>query len=150
MKKYIKSSTLWMGKYIDPKGNKHKVYFSMDSKDFDEAEDYFNDIIPEPYTKAILLGTGPSESLLKKDGFTKIESNVQIKSSIYRQYENPYDLESQLEVEERELADLDSKGLLSEDDIIERQLYIDELRDRINYAYQDEEYDENYVDDYYL
>lgn len=81
--KYIDSSTditaaskLWMGKYKSAKDNKmHKVYFEFDTSDFEEAEQEFEGIIPEPYSYARLLGTAPHEALLQKDGFEKIQSS---------------------------------------------------------------------------
>lgn len=83
---YIYSSTditaaykLWMGKYKSAKDNKmHKVYFEFDTSDFEEAEQEFEDIIPEPYSYARLLGTAPHESLLQKDGFEKIQSSSSV------------------------------------------------------------------------
>ena len=81
--KYIDSSTditaaskLWMGKYKSAKDNKmHKVYFEFDTSDFEEVEQEFEGIIPEPYSYARLLGTAPHEALLQKDGFEKIQSS---------------------------------------------------------------------------
>lgn len=61
--------------------------------------------------------------------------------SIYRQYENPHTLEKQLaEVEER-IANCTDEGELE-------YLYQEQadLKDRINFAWQDDEYDENYED----
>lgn len=86
--KYIGSSTditasskLWMGKYKSVKDNKmHKVYFEFDTSDFEEAEQEFEDIIPEPYSYARLLGTAPHEALLQKDGFEKIQSSSSVSS----------------------------------------------------------------------
>ena len=86
--KYIDSSTditaaskLWMGKYKSAKDNKmHKVYFEFDTSDFEEAEQEFEDIIPEPYSYARLLGTAPHEALLQKDGFEKIQSSSSVSS----------------------------------------------------------------------
>lgn len=83
---YIDSSTditaaykLWMGKYKSAKDNKmHKVYFEFDTSDFEEAEQEFEDIIPEPYSYARLLGTAPYEALLQKDGFEKIQSSSSV------------------------------------------------------------------------
>ena len=85
---YIDSSTditaaykLWMGKYKSAKDNKiHKVYFEFDTSDFEEAEQEFEDIIPEPYSYARLLGTAPHEALLQKDGFEKIQSSSSVPS----------------------------------------------------------------------
>lgn len=58
---------------------------------------------------------------------------------MYRQYENPNKLESQLAELKKQYAeatDDDERMSLSED--------IYDLECRINFAYQDEEYDENY------
>ena len=75
------ASKLWMGKYKSAKDNKmHKVYFEFDTSDFEEAEQEFEDIIPEPYSYARLLGTAPHESLLQKDGFEKIQSSSSVSS----------------------------------------------------------------------
>lgn len=75
------SSKLWMGKYKSAKDNKmHKVYFEFDTSDFEEAEQEFEDIIPEPYSYARLLGTAPHEALLQKDGFEKIQSSSSVSS----------------------------------------------------------------------
>ena len=70
---------LWMGKYIDTKGSKHKVYFEGPAA-ISKAEKLFKKHIPEPYVKSVFLGSAPSEKLLKADGFTymKIESSEQI------------------------------------------------------------------------
>lgn len=62
---------------------------------------------------------------------------------MYRQYENPYTLEEQLEELKAELKKAYSLGA----DIYELEdleLSIAELKERINFAWQDEEYDENY------
>lgn len=68
-----------MGKYKSAKDNKmHKVYFEFDTSDFEEAEQEFEDIIPEPYSYARLLGTAPHEALLQKDGFEKIQSSSSV------------------------------------------------------------------------
>ena len=63
---------------------------------------------------------------------------------MYRQYENPYTLESRLaEVEER-IANCTNEGELE-------YLYEEraELKERINFAWQDDEYDEDYAREYY-
>jgi hypothetical protein len=63
---------------------------------------------------------------------------------MYRQYEDPHKLEKRLEelMAERERC---------EDDI--DRMYIDEsiaeLKERINFAWQDDEYDEDYAREYY-
>ena len=58
---------------------------------------------------------------------------------MYRQYENPYALEEQLaELKAQRANATDEYELMGLDESIA------ELKDRINFAYQDEEYDENY------
>lgn len=67
-------SSRWMGKYKSARdGKMHKVYFYLSTSDFAEAEEYFEDIIPEPFSYANLLGSAPSEDLLEADGFTQID-----------------------------------------------------------------------------
>lgn len=59
--------------------------------------------------------------------------------SIYRQYEDPRKLEVQLgKLQAR--YDMET----NEDELIYLAMEIAELEERINFAYQDEEYDENY------
>lgn len=64
---------------------------------------------------------------------------------MFRQYENPYTLEQQLaEAEKRLVENPDDGDLYNE---------VAELKDRINFAWQDDEYDcdymcENYPEDY--
>lgn len=70
----------WYGKYVPidiggSKGTPRKVYFYFDSTDFDEAEEEFLDIIPEPYVKAKLYGRA-SESSLVKDGWKSINEDL--------------------------------------------------------------------------
>lgn len=55
---------------------------------------------------------------------------------LYRQYENPYALEEQL-AELREAYE----NAASEDEMISLAESIAELEDRINFAWQDDEYD---------
>lgn len=61
--------------------------------------------------------------------------------SIYRRYENPYTLEDQLAEAKARLAE----NPYDEDLVLEVQ----ELRDRVNFAWQDDEYDEDYAREYY-
>ena len=61
--------------------------------------------------------------------------------AIYRQYENPYTLEKRLEEAERRLAE----NPYDEDLVLE----VAELKERINFAWQDDEYDEDYAREYY-
>lgn len=58
---------------------------------------------------------------------------------MYRQYENPFKLEDQLE----ELLARRAKET-DEDALIDLDIEIAELRDRINFAWQDDEYDSDY------
>ena len=58
---------------------------------------------------------------------------------MYRQYENPYKLEAELARYEDAYSQC-----TDEDERFELAQTISELKDRINFAWQDEEYDENY------
>ena len=62
---------------------------------------------------------------------------------MYRQYENPRSLEHELAELKEQL-----KHTSDEDEIIAIKESIAELEERINFAWQDEEYDECYEDDY--
>lgn len=67
---------------------------------------------------------------------------------MYRQYEDPYKLEKQLEELELQLAQCDD-----DDERVDLYLAIEELKERINFAWQDNEYEcdymrENYPEDY--
>ena len=66
---------------------------------------------------------------------------------MYRQYENAKELEKELEKRKVMLNKAFEDGA-DFDDVIELKQYIDELEDRINFAYQDEEYDEMFYDYY--
>ena len=66
---------------------------------------------------------------------------------MYRQYEDARELEKELEKRKAMLEKALEEGADFED-IIDLRLYIDELEDRINFAYQDEEYDEIFYDYY--
>lgn len=59
---------------------------------------------------------------------------------MYRQYENPYSLENQLKELEAELQEAYALGTDMED-LIDLQIEIADLKDRINFAWQDDEYD---------
>lgn len=49
---------VWAGKYYDKDGNKKFVCLSKDvSRDAEEASEYMEDAIPEPFTKFVFLGT---------------------------------------------------------------------------------------------
>lgn len=65
---------------------------------------------------------------------------------MFRQYEDPYKLEQMLEEYEQQLAE--------NPDDVDLYLMVAELKDRINFAWQDNEYEcdymlENYPEDYY-
>lgn len=62
---------------------------------------------------------------------------------MYRQYENAYELKKQLE---RKQAYYDKMKKSTNDIELLYDLHMEimELKDRINYAYQDEEFEENY------
>lgn len=64
---------------------------------------------------------------------------------MYRQYENPWELEEELSKLEYELsmAECDDADI---DIIVDIKIEIEELKDRINFAWQDEEYDESQRD----
>ena len=61
--------------------------------------------------------------------------------SIYRQYENPYKLEKQLAEAKQRLAE----NPYDEDLVNE----VAELKERVNFAWQDDEYDEDYARENY-
>jgi hypothetical protein len=60
---------------------------------------------------------------------------------MYRQYENPHTLEERLEEAKKRLAE----NPYDEDLALE----VAELKERINFAWQDDEYDEDYAREYY-
>ena len=62
---------------------------------------------------------------------------------MYRQYENPYSLEKQLEELKEELHKAYSLGA-DDYEIMDIEIEIAELKDRINFAWQDDEYDMEY------
>ena len=63
---------------------------------------------------------------------------------MYRQYESPYTLEKRLAEAKEKLA-----NCISDD---EREYFaqvVEELKERVNFAWQDDEYDEDYAREYY-
>jgi hypothetical protein len=60
---------------------------------------------------------------------------------MYRQYENPYTLEERLEEAKKRLAENPYDEDLANE--------VAELKERINFAWQDDEYDEDYAREYY-
>lgn len=94
----------WYGKYVPmkmggSKGEPRKVYFYFDSTDFEEAEEEFFDIIPEPYVKAKLYGRA-SESSLVKDGFESINESLNEAS-----YGGAFDIEDDMYFTKEELVE---------------------------------------------
>lgn len=60
---------------------------------------------------------------------------------MFRQYEDPYKVEQMLKDAERELSDAKARG----DDVealIDLANEVESLRERVNFAWQDDEYDE--------
>ena len=68
---------------------------------------------------------------------------------MYRQYENPRKLEQQLEELRNRKHELELRGELNEDMIEYFALEEHELEERINFAWQDDEFDSNYERDNY-
>lgn len=60
---------------------------------------------------------------------------------MYRQYENPYKLEERLKALQEEMHKAYALGA-DVDELQDLHLEIAELKDRINFAWQDDEYDE--------
>lgn len=60
---------------------------------------------------------------------------------MYRQYENPHTLEERLEEAKKRLAE----NPYDEDLVLE----VEELKDRVNFAWQDDEYNEDYARENY-
>ena len=84
----------WMAKYFTPDGEKKKVYFAGPTS-FRQAEKLFKEWIPEPFTKALLLGGIPSYSdkQMQKEGFEKIRINSAVESGAEESETNEDDLE---------------------------------------------------------
>lgn len=60
---------------------------------------------------------------------------------MYRQYENPRELQTALEHLQAEFADITASGKVDDDTFYYYFDRISELEDRINFAWQDEEFD---------
>ena len=67
----IVTEAYYGAKYTDQNKDVHKIIFKCDGN-IDDAEQLLDQIITEPYTKVVLLGTMPLE-LAQKDGFTLVE-----------------------------------------------------------------------------
>lgn len=64
---------------------------------------------------------------------------------MYRQYEDPWKLEDRLEKAEKELERAKEEDPENIDRIIDLVNEVESLRERVNFAWQDQEYDENYA-----
>ena len=67
---------------------------------------------------------------------------------MYRQYENPRELTKQLEAKKARYEELEAKvnkGELDFDVLVDAHEDIAELEDRVNFAWQDEEFEEDYA-----
>ena len=64
---------------------------------------------------------------------------------MFRQYEDPWKLEQQLKEKEKDMETMKNRGYDMED-LIDIQLEIEDLKERINFAWQDDEYDEMNAD----
>ena len=62
---------------------------------------------------------------------------------MYRQYEDPRALEKRLKEHKEEYRVLSGQGA-GEDMLVSMAMDIEELEERVNFAWQDEEYDEEY------
>lgn len=63
---------------------------------------------------------------------------------MYRQYEDPMKLEKMLEEVKSELETAKTKNPDDDDRLIDLYNEIESLKERINFAWQDDEYDEQY------
>ena len=61
---------------------------------------------------------------------------------MYRSYEDPYKVEKMLEEAKRELENATHDENMDEDMLIELVLEVESLKERVNFAWQDDEYDE--------
>ena len=61
---------------------------------------------------------------------------------MYRSYEDPYKVEKMLEEAKRELENAKHDENMDEDMLIELMLEVESLKERVNFAWQDDEYDE--------
>ena len=66
---------------------------------------------------------------------------------MYRQYEDPWKLEDRLDAARERLEIAKQEDPDNDDRIIDLLEEIEELKERINFAWQDQEYDENYAHD---
>ena len=66
---------------------------------------------------------------------------------MYRQYEDPWKLEERLENAKKRLEQAKQEDPENIDLIIDLVNEVESLRERVNFAWQDQEYDENYAHD---
>ena len=68
---------------------------------------------------------------------------------MYRQYEDPYKLEKMLEEAEAELDRARQEDPDDVDRLIDLVNEVESLKERVNFAWQDDEYEENYMRENY-
>lgn len=61
---------------------------------------------------------------------------------MYRRYEDPHKLEQMLDAAEKKLERMKAAPEPDDDSIIEQYNWIESLKERINFAWQDDEYNE--------
>lgn len=66
---------------------------------------------------------------------------------MYRQYEDPWKLEDRLKEAKEHLEQAKQEDPENIDLIIDLVNEVESLRERVNFAWQDQEYDENYAHD---
>ena len=64
---------------------------------------------------------------------------------MYRQYEDPWKLEDRLEEAQKRLEQAKEEDPENIDRIIDLVNEVESLKERVNFAWQDQEYDENYA-----
>ena len=64
---------------------------------------------------------------------------------MYRQYEDPWKLEDRLEKAEKELERVKEEDPENIDRIIDLANEVESLKERVNFAWQDQEHDDNYA-----
>lgn len=64
---------------------------------------------------------------------------------MYRRYEDPWKLEDRLENAKKRLEQAKQEDPDNDDYIIDLVLEVQELEERVNFAWQDQEYDDNYA-----
>ena len=64
---------------------------------------------------------------------------------MYRPYENPWKLEDRLEEAQKRLEQAKEEDPENIDRIIDLVNEVESLKERVNFAWQDQEYDDNYA-----